>query len=79
MTPEDDAGAGREPHAGQDEGSDNSIAIGLALGTPLGVAIALVTDNWGLLGIGVALGLTFGVAMSRSGDDDSDDTAPSDR
>lgn len=33
---------------------------------PLGVLIALLTDNWGLMGIGIALGVVYGVLPSAS-------------
>jgi uncharacterized membrane protein YccC len=40
------------------------IPIGIAIGTSVGVAIGLTTDNLGLwLAVGISIGSTFGVIM----------------
>lgn len=40
--------------------SENRMAIGVALGVPVGVALSLVLDNWAMIGVGIALGAAFG-------------------
>jgi hypothetical protein len=40
------------------------IPIGIAVGTSVGVAIGLTTDNLGLwLSVGISIGSTFGIIM----------------
>ena len=43
------------------------MALGIALGTPLGVALSLLLDNWGMLGFGIALGVAFGANPLQTG------------
>lgn len=45
------------------------MALGLAaFGVPLGVAIAMMTENWGLMGLGMAIGLPVGMAVGKMKD-----------
>jgi hypothetical protein len=41
------------------------LSLGLALMTPLGIILALVTDTPGLLGIGPAMGIGIGLAIGQ--------------
>jgi hypothetical protein len=43
---------------------DNRLALGVALGAPIGVVLSLLLDNWALLGVGIALGLVWAVLPS---------------
>ncbi|MBD8062345.1 TIGR03750 family conjugal transfer protein [Oceanitalea stevensii] len=60
----------------QPEATDNRMAIGIALGLPVGVVLSLLLDNWALIGVGVAFGAAFGAipanAWSKGGDDPAD-------
>jgi hypothetical protein len=47
------------------DSAENRMALGIAAGLPIGVALSLVLDNWGMLGVGIALGAAFG-ATGRS-------------
>jgi hypothetical protein len=42
------------------------MAIGMATFAPAGIALALTTENPGLLGIGPAMGIGFGIAIGES-------------
>lgn len=55
---DDDARAGDDQPDGD---SDNRIAVGIALGLPIGVALSLMLDNWAMVGVGIALGAAVGV------------------
>jgi hypothetical protein len=48
----------------EDDDQQNRMAMGIALGTPLGVVLSLLLDNWGMLGVGIALGAAFGAIPS---------------
>ncbi|WP_134766546.1 hypothetical protein [Nocardioides sp. 1609] len=43
---------------------DDRLALGVALGTPLGVVLSLLLDSWAMLGVGIALGLVWGALPS---------------
>lgn len=58
--------------------AENRLALGLAFGTPFGVLLSLLTDNWGLLGVGIALGVAFGVMPSKKRGPEQDGNAPDD-
>lgn len=57
----------------QPTASDNRMAIGIALGLPVGVALSLLLDSWAMIGVGVAFGAAFGAvpasAWSKTEDD----------
>ncbi|WP_137294023.1 hypothetical protein [Nocardioides dongxiaopingii] len=54
---DDDAGT-------TEQEEDNRLALGVALGAPIGVVLSLLLDNWALLGVGIALGLVWAVLPS---------------
>jgi hypothetical protein len=41
------------------------MAIGMAMFAPIGIALFILTDNPGLLGIGPAIGISIGVAIGE--------------
>lgn len=47
------------------------MGMGMALGTSFGVALALVMDNWAMVGVGIAMGAAF--AAVPWGNDEGDD------
>jgi hypothetical protein len=54
-----------ELSAPESDPAANRMALGVAFGLPIGVALSLALDNWGMLGVGIALGAAFG-ATGRS-------------
>jgi hypothetical protein len=42
------------------------MAIGIAIFSGLGIPLAIITENLGLIGIGPAMGAAFGVAIGQS-------------
>lgn len=56
----------------QPEASDNRMAIGIALGVPVGVVLSLLLDSWAMIGVGIALGAAFG-AIPAGGWSTTDD------
>lgn len=68
----------KTPEDGEtDSVQENRIAIGIALGLPFGVALSLLLDNWGLVGVGLMLGLVFGAIPVKGDSDDAPDSAAS--
>ncbi|WP_313408016.1 hypothetical protein [Aeromicrobium sp.] len=57
-----------------DDTSANRMAVGIALGMPFGVALSLMLDNWGLLGVGLLLGVAYGAIPAGTGDDSDPET-----
>jgi hypothetical protein len=53
-----------ETNRGGADGQYNRMAIGTALGIPIGVALSLILDNWAMVGVGIALGASFGLLPS---------------
>jgi hypothetical protein len=52
---------------------DGRMAMGMALGTPIGVALSLITDSWAMVGVGIALGAGFGaIPVGRRGATEDD-------
>ena len=41
------------------------IGLGIALGTPIGIPLWLVTDNPGMIGTGIAIGVAIGAALEE--------------
>lgn len=71
--PNDDQDQNDQDQSEQSEGDQSQsdrIAIGIALGLPLGVSLSIVMDNWALLGVGLVMGLTFGVVDWGNSNDD---------
>jgi uncharacterized ferredoxin-like protein len=60
------------------EGGDDQysrMALGTALGTPIGVALSLILDNWAMIGVGIALGAGFGaIPVKKKVDRDESST-----
>jgi hypothetical protein len=56
-----------EPQHDPGDEQQNRLAMGIALGTPFGVLLSLLLDNWGMLGVGVALGVAYGAIPVTSG------------
>jgi hypothetical protein len=54
----------KEQQPDGEDGRGDRMALGVAIGTPLGVALSLVLDNWGMLGVGIALGIALGAMLS---------------
>ena len=52
------------------EDSGDRLAMGVAMGVPVGVVLSLLLDNWGMLGVGIALGAAFGAIPPRRDDAD---------
>lgn len=49
------------------------MVLGLvAFGIPLGVVIAMLANNYGLMGLGMAIGLPIGMLMGKKKDDKAD-------
>lgn len=51
------------------EGSNGStqMGTGIAVGLPVGVALALILDSWAIgLGVGLVLGITVGAILYRA-------------
>ena len=42
------------------------MAIGIAIFSGFGVALSIITDNPGLIGIGPAIGIAFGLSIGQS-------------
>ncbi|MDP9821088.1 hypothetical protein [Nocardioides massiliensis] len=53
------------------------FTYGIIFGPLLGVTLALVLDNWAMLGVGVALGIGGGAAFAAAGSS-SDSGEPDD-
>jgi len=53
----------------RDAERDRYMAIGMAIGMPsfalIGIALCIVTDNLGLLGLGPAIGLAIGISIGE--------------
>lgn len=62
---------GEGPGKSDSEREDDRLALGMAVGLPIGVALAILFDQWAYLGVGIALGAALGA--TSWGDDDSDD------
>lgn len=50
----------------QPKSDDNHMAIGVALGVPVGVVLSLLLDNWAMIGVGIALGAAFGAVPASA-------------
>ncbi len=46
------------------------MAVGIAIGTGVGVLLSLAVGSWGMLGVGVAIGVAFGVAFGDETEDE---------
>ena len=49
------------------------MAVGIAIGTGVGVLLSLAVESWGMLGVGMAIGVAFGVAFGDEAEDDGDE------
>ncbi|PYG02348.1 hypothetical protein SAMN05216184_101821 [Georgenia satyanarayanai] len=62
----------------QPTSDDNRLAIGVALGVPVGVVLSLLLDNWAFIGVGIALGAAFGAVPANGWSTGEDDPAEPD-